>query len=134
MSSQKDTKPLSASGSKGQQTLLSFFGKPSTSSSQPASSSPSSARPTSKPFKQPVKTPLGPRKSSNGLAGAVGSSAVKSSGGTSSNATNGTKKSKSTPATSEGDELMLADTDEEEEDVKPKVRSLPSLLFHPFRG
>jgi hypothetical protein len=62
----------------------------------------------------------------------VGSSAVKSSGGTSSNATNGTKKSKSTPATSEGDELMLADTDEEAEDVKPKVRSLCSLLFHPF--
>ncbi|GAA5834783.1 hypothetical protein JCM11251_003661 [Rhodosporidiobolus azoricus] len=111
MSAQKDNKPTS---SQKQGTLLAFFGKKPTqsSSSQLASSSPSTSRSTAP---KPAKTPLARKSSATGTSGS--SSAVKSSGGSKVGAGS---KAKSTPATSEGDELMLAETDEEE-DVKPKI-------------
>ncbi|GAA5901645.1 hypothetical protein JCM6882_006031 [Rhodosporidiobolus microsporus] len=120
MSSQKDTKASSSATKQG--TLLAFFGKkPAAQQQQPstaASSSPLTSRAappaSTKPAPKPksgagastAKTPLARKVSASGS-----SSAVKSSGGS--------KKAKSTPATSEGEELMLVDSDEE--DVKPQI-------------
>ncbi|GAA5880264.1 hypothetical protein JCM1840_003414 [Sporobolomyces johnsonii] len=103
MSSQKDKS--SASKSTGQQsTLFSFFSKPK---SNPASSSPAARPPARKPQSEAVKTPQArpsnastPRMSRSSSGGAV----------------------KSTPATSEGDGLMLDDDDDEGEEEKQSAR------------
>ncbi|CEQ40291.1 SPOSA6832_01905, partial [Sporobolomyces salmonicolor] len=97
MSSQKDK--ASASKSTGQQsTLFSFFSKPK---SDPATSSPAARPPARKPQLDTLKTPQA--RSSN-------ASTPHTSGSSSGGAV------KSTPATSEGDGLMLDDDDDEEEE------------------
>ncbi|TNY21923.1 muts domain V-domain-containing protein [Rhodotorula diobovata] len=106
MSSQKGTGGT-------QSTLLSFFGKPASSSTGagPSSSSPAASR--SRP---PLKTPTTARATTSASASA-GSSTSKGTGGS---------KGKETPATSEGDVLTLDDSDaegEEKEDDKVKVPS-----------
>ncbi|GAA6001069.1 mismatch repair ATPase MSH6 [Rhodotorula paludigena] len=102
-----------------QQTLLSFFSKPSASSSSPAASRPptSSSRP-------PLKTPTAAGRASNASAStsttkSASSSAAKGSAG------RGTKGSE-TPATSEGDTLMLDDEDEADEDEQESKVKVPS--------
>ncbi|GAA5958465.1 hypothetical protein JCM21900_001479 [Sporobolomyces salmonicolor] len=95
MSSQKDKS--SASKSTGQQsTLFSFFSKPK---SDPATSSPAARPPARKPYLDTLKTPQ---------AWSSNASTPHTSGSSSGGAV------KSTPATSEGDGLMLDDEEEEE--------------------
>ncbi|GAA6027763.1 hypothetical protein JCM8097_008022 [Rhodosporidiobolus ruineniae] len=120
MSSQKDVKPKLENGSSAtkQRSLLSFFSKPSSTAAasssprpQPASSSPSTARAQPKQPQKPAKTPLARKDSNAASTVASSSSAVKSSAGG--------KTGKDTPLTSEGGEVMLVDSDEE--DVKPRI-------------
>lgn len=101
-----------------QSTLLSFFGKPASSSgATPASSSSAASRQT--PASRPLKTPTSQRASTS--AGSSTSKATTTSG----------SKGKETPATSEGDILTLDDSDaaeEHEDKVKVRRRVAPPAL------
>ncbi|GAA5968892.1 hypothetical protein JCM11641_000769 [Rhodosporidiobolus odoratus] len=117
MGSPEDVKPKSANK---QSTLMSFFGKPAAAASSSPSASISTSRPSVSKAK-PVKTPLSRKSSAAGTA-----SAVSSSGGTVGTKTAaGGGGAKSTPATSEG-EVMLIDSDEEGEPVAKRNSEVPA--------